>query len=217
MSHLDFNLYLVTDRHQINSQTLTAVIEEALKAGVKAIQLREKDLPIRSLLDLAYELRKLTRAYDARLLINDRVDLCLAVEADGVHLRADGLPVDRVRSLLGPEKLVAVSTHSVQEAYQAQKRGADFIVLGPIYYTPSKASYGPPVGPAILQTARRAGVTVPIFAIGGITPQRVQEILSAGADGVAVISAILAAQDVRQATQDFTRELAAAKSSGPHS
>lgn len=187
------------------------MIEEALKAGVKAIQLREKDLPTRPLLDLACELRKLTRAYGARLLINDRVDLCLAVEADGVHLRADGLPVERVRSLLGPEKLIVVSTHSVQEAQKAQREGADFIILGPIYFTPSKASYGPPLGSGILQAARRAGVTLPIFAIGGVTPERIQEIRSAGADGAAVISAILTAENVQQAAKDFLRHLAAVK------
>jgi len=216
MSHVDFDLYLITDRHQTNNRPLAAVIEEALKAGVKAIQLREKDLPIRALLQLAYELRKLTRAYGARLLINDRIDLCLAVEADGLHLRADGLPVDRVRSLVGPGKLIGVSTHSVQEAHQAQRRGADFIVLGPIYSTSSKVSYGPPLGPSILRAARRDEVTLPIFAIGGVTVQRIQEIRSAGADGAAVISAISASEDVRQTAQDFICKLAAAKSSSLH-
>lgn len=213
MPHLDFDLYLITDRHQTRSRSLTSVIEEALKAGVKAIQLREKDLPTRPLLELAYELRKLTRAYGVRLLINDRVDLCLAVEADGVHLRADGLPVERVRSLLGSEKLIGVSTHSVQEAQKAQREGADFIVLGPIYLTPSKASYGSPLGSVILQAARRAGVSLPIFAIGGVTPERIQEIRSAGADGAAVISAILTAENVQQAAKDFLHQLATAKSS----
>ena len=211
MSSVDFNLYLITDRHQTRNRSLISVIEEALQAGVKAIQLREKDLPTRPLLSLAYELRKLTRAYGARLLINDRVDLCLAVEADGVHLRTDGLPVERVRSLLGPEKLMGVSTHSVQEAQKAQRGGADFIVLGPIYFTPSKASYGSPLGPVILQVARRAGVTLPIFAVGGVTPERVQEIRSAGANGAAVISAILTTEDIRQATRDFLCQLAATK------
>jgi len=211
MPHLDFDLYLITDRHQIRNRSLISVIEEALKAGVKAIQLREKDLPTRLLLELAYELRKLTRAYGARLLINDRVDLCLAVEADGVHLRAEGLPLKQVRSLLGPEKLIGVSTHSVQEALKAQREGADFIVLGPIYFTPSKVSYGSPLGFMILQAARRAGVTLPIFAIGGLTSERVQEIRSAGADGAAVISAILTAENVQQAAKDFLHQLADAK------
>ncbi len=215
MPHLDFDLYLITDRHQTRNRSLTSVIEEALKAGVKAIQLREKDLLTRPLLELACELRKLTSAYGARLLINDRVDLCLAVEADGVHLRADGLPVERVRSLLGSEKLIGVSAHSVQEAQKAQREGADFIVLGPIYFTPSKASYGSPLGPVILQAARRAGVTLPIFAIGGVTPRRIHEIRSAGADGAAVISAILTAEKVQQTVKDFLRQLVATKLSGP--
>ncbi len=213
MPHLDFDLYLITDRHQTRNRSLASVIEEALKAGVKAIQLREKDLRTRPLLELAYELRRLTSAYGARLLINDRVDLCLAVEADGVHLRGDGLPVERVRSLLGPEKLIGVSTHSVQEAQKAQREGADFIVLGPIYFTSSKAPYGSPLGPVILRAARQAGVTLPIFAIGGVTPERIQEVRSTDADGVAVISAILTAENVQQAVKDFLCQLAAAKSS----
>jgi len=215
MPHLDFDLYLITDRHQTRNRSLASVIEEALKAGVKAIQLREKDLRTRPLLELAYDLRKLTRAYSARLLINDRVDLCLAVEADGVHLRGDGLPVGRVRSILGPEKLIGVSTHSVQEAQKAQREGADFIVLGPIYFTSSKLPYGSPLGPVILQSARQAGVTLPIFAIGGVTPERIHEVRSADADGAAVSSAILTAENVQQAVKDFLCQLAAAKSSGP--
>jgi thiamine-phosphate pyrophosphorylase len=211
MPHPDFDLYLITDRHQTNNRSLTYVIEEALKAGVKAVQLREKDFQTRPLLALAYELRKLTSAYGARLLINGRLDLCLAVEADGVHLRADGLPAERVRSVLGPEKLIGVSAHSVQEARKAQREGADFIVLGPIYFTPSKAAYGSPLGPAVLGDARKAGVTLPIFAIGGMTVRQIQEVRSAGADGVAVISAVSTAKDVHQAVKDFFHRLSAVR------
>jgi thiamine-phosphate pyrophosphorylase len=109
--------------------------------------------------------------------------------------------------------LIGVSAHSAQEARRAQSEGADFVVLGPIYFTPSKALYGSPLGPAILQAARLAGVTLPIFAIGGMTPERIQEVRSAGADGAAVISAILTAQNVQQAVKDFFRQLAAVKSS----
>jgi len=212
MANLDFDLYLITDRHQTGGRSLTWVVEEALRAGAKAVQLREKDLPARPLLDLAYELRKRTSAYGARLLINDRVDLCLAVEADGVHLRSDRLPTERVRSLLGPDKLIGVSAHSVPEARKAQREGADFIVLGPIYFTASKAAYGSPLGPVALRDARQAGITLPIFAIGGITPGRIQEIRLAGADGAAVISAVLAVENVQQAVKNFFSRLAAAGS-----
>jgi len=212
MSRVDFDLYLTTDSLQTRDRSLVSVVEEALKAGVKAVQLREKKIQTRPLLELAYELRKLTSAYDARLLINDRVDICLAVEADGVHLRTDRLPIERVRSLLGLERLIGVSAHSVQESRRAQSEGADFILLGPIYFTPSKALYGSPLGPAILQDARRAGVILPIFAIGGMTPERIQEVRLAGADGAAVISAILTAQNVQQAVKDFFHQLAVVKS-----
>ena len=150
----------------------------------------KKDLEGRALHVLAEQLRALTLRYRARLLINDRLDVALAVEADGVHLGHNSFAVEDARRLLGAGKLIGVSTHSQREITEAQ--GADFIVFGPVYYTPSKAAYGEPQGLDRLRAAVTHSTT-PVFAIGGIKTGRVAEVLETGAHGIAMISAISAA------------------------
>ena len=201
---LNFRLYFVTDRKQTANRSLTDVVHAALDGGVRAVQLREKDLEGRELYALAEQLRALTLRYQAHLLVNDRLDVALAVEADGVHLGQHSFAVKNARRLLGAGKLIGVSTHSRQEITAAQ--GADFIVFGPVYYTPSKADYGEPQG---LDRLRAAVVhsTVPVFAIGGIKTGRVPEILETGAHGIAMISAISAAPDPTQAARELLRQL----------
>jgi len=208
MSPVDFSLYLVTDRHQTAGRPLLPLLRETLEAGLRAVQLREKDLSTRSLLELAFEVRALTRAHGARLLINDRLDLAMAVEADGVHLRADSLPVAAARRLLGPKRLIGVSAHSAAEVERAESEGADFVVLGPIYATPSKLAYGLPIGLGPVEEAARL-CRLPIFAIGGVTAARIDDVRRAGARGVAVISAILSAESVAAATRQCLDALAA--------
>jgi thiamine-phosphate pyrophosphorylase len=198
MLPVDFCLYLVTDRHQTAGRPLLDVIEQALAAGVRAIQLREPDLHTRPLLALAKELRVLTTNFGARLLINDRIDLAMAVEADGVHLRASSMPVSAARRLLGSHRLIGVSTHSLSDVVKAEGEGADFVVLGPVYDTPSKRSYGEPIGLSAVEKAT-ARCRVPVFAIGGVSGDRMAELRHAGASGVAVISAILSAVSARDA------------------
>jgi len=205
-NRVPFDLYLVTDRHATEGRPLLEVIQKALDAGVKAIQLRERDLPARELLFLAEQVKALTDRAGATLLINDRVDVCLMIGAEGVHLRADHLPIPVVRRLLGPERLIGVSCHSVEEVREAEKGGADFVVLGPLYKTPSKRSYGPPIGVETLRAAK-AGCPIPIFAIGGIQSDRIPEVLKAGAIGVAVISGILTAADVGRAAEHMLEVL----------
>jgi thiamine-phosphate pyrophosphorylase len=178
--------------------------ETALEAGVKAIQLREKDLSAKALLDMAYWMRELTNEFGAQLFINDRVDVALSVKADGVHLGRQSIPVQAVRKIAGKTLMIGVSTHTVGEAIEAEKDGADFITLGPVYETPSKAKYGKPVGLETLREAK-SRTTLPIFAIGGIKPGNVREVKEAGADGIALISAILTAQDIKKTTEDFLR------------
>ena len=170
------------------------------------VQLREKDLSTPELLSLAQEIRRLTAQVPARLLINDRIDICLAVEADGVHLRSNSLPTRIARRILGDSKLMGVSTHSLEEAQRAQEEGADFITLGPIYETPSKVGYGPPLGLDILRAVRRR-IKIPVLALGGIRKERIPEVLDAGADGIALISAILLAEDPRRSAIDLINEL----------
>lgn len=200
----DFSLYLITDRHQVApGHTLLSAVEAALQGGVTAVQLREKDLSAAELLPLARELRELTRRYAARLLINHHVDLALAVLADGVHLGGNSLPTEAVREQVGPELLIGVSTHSSAEILLATRHGADFVTFGPIYATPSKAAYGPPQGLHALSEACRIS-PLPVFALGGITPSRAAEVHQAGAQGIALISAIVASPDPRAAARSFS-------------
>jgi thiamine-phosphate pyrophosphorylase len=202
---VDFKLYLVTDRRQIVGQSLLKATEDALKGGVKAIQLREKDLGTRELLRLAYEMRSLTLKYDARLFINDRADIAVAVDADGVHLGQQSVPPFALRRL-APRLIIGVSTHNINEARKAEEDGADFITLGPVFPTPSKMKYGKPIGLDTLGTV--AGeVGIPVFAIGGITPANLKEAMDAGAEGVALISGIYAEQNVKPATMKYMRLL----------
>jgi thiamine-phosphate pyrophosphorylase len=194
MPLIDFNLYLITDRKQLPpGRDLVDTVAAALAGGVRAVQLREKDLAAAELFPLARELRELTARYGARLLINDRLDVALAVGADGVHLGGHSLPVAATRKILGPDKLIGVSTHRPEEVATARQEGADFVTFGPVFFTSSKAAYGDPVG---LDRLREACTTsLPVFALGGITCERLAVLRAAGARGVGLISAILTAPD----------------------
>ncbi len=185
-----WGLYLVTDRHQTAGRDLIDVIKQAISGGVRAVQLREKDLGTRELYRLAERLLRVTRDAGAALLINDRVDVAMALSADGVHLGRRSLPPREVRDLVGGGMLIGLSCHGAGDVREAVEGRADFAVLGPIYATPSKAPYGPPLSPAAL-TESRDVCPLPLFAIGGIKSPQVPEVLSAGADGVAAISAVL--------------------------
>lgn len=176
------------------------MLAEALRAGVPAVQLREKDLGTRALLELAEDVLRLTQRAGAKLLINDRIDLVAGLHADGVHLRSSSVAVTVARRILGTEPLIGISVHGAEEVIRAEAEGADFAVLGPIYDTPSKLGYGPPIGIRALERASRRS-RIPLFAIGGITARRTRDVLQAGAHGVAVISSILTADSVATATQ----------------
>jgi len=204
---VDFNLYLITDRNQTGSLRLLDVVEDALKGGVKGVQLREKDLSSRELYELAYDMRKLTARYAAQLIINDRVDIALAVEADGVHLGLNSMPIHRVRRLLGRNFLIGLSCHNQINAIMAQENGADFITFGPVYYTPSKANYGKPVGVEQLEIVARL-LKIPVFALGGIKKENIDEVTAAGATGIALVSAIIASDDPKSEAAAMTAMLA---------
>ncbi len=200
---VNFHLYLITDRLSLPAgRELLPTLEAALDSGVRAIQLREKDLPAAALLPLAQELRSLTRRYGARLLINDRIDVALAVDACGVHLGGHSLPTTVARRLLGPEKLIGVSTHSSDEIRRATDEGADFVTFGPVYATASKLPMGDPVGLVALEAACAVS-PLPLFALGGIRVERLAEIDSAGCTRVACIGAIQNAHDLPQALSYF--------------
>lgn len=200
MPAVDFRLCLVTDGRATLGRPLLRAVEACLTAGLRAVQLREKDLAGGELFRLAGEFRALTWRYGARLLLNDRADVALAVRADGVHLPADGLPPDAARLLIGHERFLGVSTHSVAEAEAAGRAGADFVFFGPVYDTPSERPYGPPQGlSALAQVCARS--RVPVFAIGGVAAARVRELQAAGAGGVAVVRALLEDEDPARATK----------------
>jgi thiamine-phosphate pyrophosphorylase len=204
---VDFNLYLITDRRLFTDRfSLLTAVEEALKGGLKAVQLREKDLGTRDLLDMSYKMRYLTRTYGAKLFINDRVDIALAVEADGVHLGRESIPVHAVKKTFQNKLNIAVSTHNLDEALEAERGGADFITLGPVYHTPSKIKYGDPIGIETLRNIK-AKISIPLFAIGGMKLDNVAEVKETGAHGVALISAILTAEHIKETTDEFLRLL----------
>lgn len=177
-----------------------SVLAQALNAGRVAVQLRERDLCGKELLALAEEVQQITVSHGAQLVINDRLDLALSLEGAGVHLRSNSLPVSVARRVLGPHRLLGVSVHSVNEAVEGEAAGADYLVLGPIFETPSKHRYGPPLGLAKVEEAARA-IRVPIIAIGGVTVARARDVRRAGAFGVAVITAVFGAEDVEAATR----------------
>lgn len=195
---VDFKLYLITDRKQVN-MPLAAAVRLALEGGVRSVQLREKDLPVRELLALSQEMRTLTNEFGARLFINDRVDVAVAVNADGVHLGHTSMPVEAVRRVVGSNMLIGVSTHNLAEAKAAEAGGADFITFGPIFETPSKAELGHPMGVAVLKDIN-SEIDIPFYALGGIKSGNLRQVLYAGASGVAMISAILAAEDIKKAS-----------------
>ena len=206
MQMTDFSLYLVTDRHQTGGRPLFEVVRRALEGGVRAVQLREKDLSAAALYRLAVEMRRLTSDFGARLIINDRPDIALAAEADGVHIGISSLPVAAVRRVLGQGRIFGYSAHAIDEALCAQDDGADFVTFGPVYHTPSKAAYGAPCG--VNKLAEAAGaLKIPVIGLGGISQANVAEALSANVSGIAVISAIMAAADPCAATAFLLKKI----------
>ncbi len=202
MPGVDFRLLLVTDRRQTKGRPLVPLLQRVLTAAAPAIQLRERDLSARELMTLAREVQALTASHRSQLLINDRIDVALALEGVGVHLRSNSLPVSVARQMLGAQRLLGISVHAVEEAVQAESQGVDYIVLGPIYETPSKQMFGPPLGIHTLEKACKL-VRVPIIGIGGVTAARAREMRRAGAFGAAVITAILSAPDVESAASEL--------------
>ena len=206
MPAVDFKLYLIGDRNQTAGRPLSHIIREAGEAGISAVQFREKDLSLRHQLQLASEISAVTKRLGMKLLINDRIDLCLVLGAEGVHLSSSGFPVGVARNLLGAEKWIGVSCHSLEEVHRAEGEGADFAVLGPVYETPSKRRYGAPLGLDYFKGVREA-TSLPLFAIGGVSQGRLKEVFEAGADGVAMISTLVSAKDVFRRSRALLDEI----------
>jgi len=182
-------LYAILDPEQTRGRPAERVLAALLEAGVSILQLRVKSLPPVDFLELAKQARAVTRAHGCQLIVNDRVDIALACDADGVHLGQDDLPLSAGRKLMG-QKIIGISTHDLDQARAAERAGADYIGFGPMFGTRTKATGYEARGPEMLQQIRRA-VTLPIVAIGGITEANVQEVWQAGADSVAIIGDVL--------------------------
>jgi len=206
---MDPSLYVVLDRAASGGRDLVEILDDALAGGARLIQLREKEWPSGRVLPLAERLRARCRAAGATFIVNDRVDLAVAVGADGVHVGQDDLPARAARPLLRPGMILGVSTHSVEQARAAQADGADYVAVGSMFPTRSKAEFEL-VGPDLLRKLR-GEIRVPLIGIGGITHANVGEVIAAGADGVAVISAVCAAEDPRAAAERFVALIRAAR------
>ncbi|GBE39029.1 thiamine-phosphate synthase [bacterium BMS3Bbin08] len=196
-------LYIITDRAVSGLSHAEAAIR-TLKAGARVIQLREKKLTKKEICKEALKIRKLARRYRALFIINDHVDIALAVWADGVHLGQDDMPIHEARKILGRRGIIGISTHSLKQAVEAQRLGADYIGFGPVFLTATKNA-GASKGVRALQTVTER-VSIPVVAIGGIAIENVPDILRAGADAAAVSSAILSG-DISPETKNFLKAI----------
>ena len=197
----DLLLYAVTDRTWVGKETLYEQVEDALKGGATFIQLREKELDKESFLKEAIEIKKLCKKYNVPFVINDEVDIALCVDADGVHVGQSDMEAGNVRELLGPDKIIGVSAQTVEQAILAEKRGADYLGVGAVFKTGSKDD-ADDVSHETLKAICEA-VSIPVIAIGGITVDNVAELKGTGICGIAVISAIFAKPDIKEATNEL--------------
>ncbi|MCX7950711.1 MAG: thiamine phosphate synthase [Clostridiales bacterium] len=198
MKNVDYSLYLVTDRNILGNRDFIRCVEDAIKGGVTVVQLREKQTSSLEFYEIALRLKELTKKYNIPLIINDRVDIALAIDADGVHVGQEDLPAIKVRKLIGDEKILGVSVTNLEEAYRAIEDGADYIGVGAIFPTDTKKDAAN-VGLKKLREIKNE-VDCKIVAIGGINQDNVYK-LKELCDGVAVISAILGKDNIEEATK----------------
>ena len=194
-------LYAVTDRSWLNGETLYSQVEKALQGGATFIQLREKNLDQDHFMEEALELKKLCAAYHVPFVINDNVEIAAKMDADGVHVGQSDMEAGDVRAKLGPDKIIGVSAQTVEQAILAEQRGADYLGVGAMYPTGTKKD-ATAVTPEALSEICQA-VDIPVVAIGGINKNRLEPIKGTGVDGVAVVSAIFAAEDIEKATREL--------------
>ncbi len=201
---MDLTLYLVTDAGLSRGRSHLAVVEAAIRGGVTVVQYREKSASTRRMIEEASQLAMLCRDAGVTFIVNDRCDVALAVDADGVHVGQDDMPARLARRLIGRKKILGVSAGSVEEALRAAADGADYIGASPVFSTPTKPDAPPPLGvEGLRHMTRRIGI--PVVAIGGIRRENAQAMRDAGAAGVAVVSAIVSAEDVEAAARELRR------------
>ncbi len=192
----DFQLYVITGEEFHPGRDVIEVMEEAILGGADIIQLRDKTNSKRIVLEKARRLRELTRKYDIPFIVNDHIDIALAVDADGIHLGQEDLPLYLARQLVGPDKIIGISTHRIQEAREAERGGADYIGAGPVFPTNSKSDVVDPVTTAYLQEVA-SEISIPFVAIGGIKLHNVAEVVNAGGGRICLISEVVGSEDVK--------------------
>ncbi len=195
-------LYVILDPSVSPDRPLLEILKTSVQAGAKLFQYRNKTASMKVAYEVALALRKIAHELGALFIVNDRCDLALAVDADGVHLGQGDLPLHLARTVMGPNKLIGLSTHNVEQVAAGSTVGADYLGFGPIFTPGSKTDHDPVVGTAGLKAIHEL-TRLPIFAIGGITLNNVEDVIRAGANGVAVISAVLRASDIAQVVNDF--------------
>ena len=204
-----FHLYVLTDEKLSRGRSNEEVVEQAIAGGADVIQLRGKDYTTKKLLEEALKLKKLTRSMGILFIINDRVDIALAADADGVHLGQDDLPMEYARRLLGDDKVIGLSVQNVEQAVQAEKDGADYIAVSAIFATATKVD-AQPLGLKTITDIKRSA-NIPVVAIGGINAENAAQVRKAGADCIAVISAVVSADNVKEAARNLRERFLAAK------
>ncbi len=207
---IDYSLYLVTDRELSRGRTTLEIVEAAVSGGVTCVQLREKTASTREFIREALKIRPYLRDANVPLIINDRLDVALAVEADGVHLGRKDMPLAMARAIVERRMIIGISVESPEDAVAAEKGAADYLGVSPIFATPTKTDTAPALGVAGLRTIRQA-VSLPLVGIGGVNPGNAAEIIRNGADGVAVVSAIVAAEDPARAARNLKSVIAEAR------
>lgn len=207
---MDFELYLVTGRTLSLNRDFLDVVEAAILGGVGAVQLREKHWSKREILAVAKDLRALTRERNVTFFLNDHLDVALACEADGCHLGQDDFPVEEARRIVGPDFVLGLSTHNLEQALEAESLGPTYINVGPIFHTNTKETGCNPVGPELITKVKQS-VQIPQTCMGGINSANVHQVISAGAERVAVVSAIVAAVDIEVASRDILNRIHKAK------
>ena len=202
MKMIDWRLCLVADMTAAGKRDLVAIVHEATTAGATMIQLRGKNCETQEFLVMAIHIADLLKPIGIPLIINDRADIALASEADGLHLGQQDIPLGFARKMLGKNRLIGISVNTIEEAQTAEKEGADYVGVGPVYFTSSKDKLPTLLGLEGLRSVREK-VHIPILAIGGITAENAKAVITAGADGIAVISAIMGEEDISKATKSL--------------
>jgi thiamine-phosphate pyrophosphorylase len=196
--NIDYSLYLVTDRGLARGRSALEIVSAAVHGGATVVQLREKDCSTRDFIEQGLAIKEFLKDQGVPLIINDRVDVAQAVRADGVHLGQTDMPLGLAKKILGDSMIIGISAESLQDAIEAEKGGADYLGVSPIYATPTKTDTAPPLGLEGLRQIRKA-VRLPLVGIGGLNRDNAAEVIRNGADGVAVVSAIVAADDPQTA------------------